>query len=90
MAKLKDILAMIDATKDTATVKYLADDYVQYALNGMPGAIMTIAKNSVLNLEVSNIECLNNRLVITTKAPVTATAQSSENTQTVEGASNGK
>lgn len=73
MAKLKDILAMIDATKDTATVKYITDEYVQYAFNGMPGAMMMIAKNSVLNLEATNIECVNNRLVITVKAPVVST-----------------
>lgn len=80
MAKLKDILAMIDATKDTATVKYITDDYVQYAFNGMPGAIMMIAKNSILNLEATNIECLNNRLVITIKAPASNTETTSKPT----------
>ncbi len=73
---LKSQLMVMKPTETKVAVKYVTSDNIQYAMNGMPGALLTMLMPRVLNAEVTNIEANGEYISVTIKEPTTATTTS--------------
>lgn len=73
---LKSQLMVMKPTETKVAVKYVTSDNIQYAMNGMPGALLTMLMPRVLNSEVTNIEANGEYISISIKEPATATTTS--------------
>lgn len=71
---LKSQLMVMKPTETKVAVKYVTSDNIQYAMNGMPGALLTMLMPRVLNAEVTNIEANGEYISVTIKEPVAAAA----------------
>lgn len=66
---LKTQLMVLKPNETKVAVKYVTADNIQYAMNGMPGAMLTVLMPKVLNSEVMNVETDGEYLCITIKEP---------------------
>lgn len=73
---LKAQLMVMEPTEEKVAVKYVTNDNLQYAFNGMPGALLTVLMPRVLNSEVTNIEASGEYISVTIKEPAAATTTS--------------
>lgn len=75
---LKSQLMVMDPTEEKVAVKYVTNDNLQYAFNGMPGALLTVLMPRVLNSEVVKTESKGDYISISIKEPASQSASSAE------------
>lgn len=73
---LKSQLMVMDPTEEKVAVKYTTQDNLQYAFNGMPGALLTVLMPRVLNSEVVKTESKGDYISISIKEPASAATTS--------------
>lgn len=75
---LKSQLMVMKPTETKVAVKYVTSDNIQYAMNGMPGALLTMLMPRVLNSEVTNIEANGEYISVTIKEPAAAATEAAK------------
>ena len=75
---LKSQLMVMDPTEEKVAVKYVTNDNLQYAFNGMPGALLTVLMPRVLNSEVVKTESKGDYISISIKEPASQSSPSAE------------
>jgi len=75
---LKTQLMVLKPNETKVAVKYVTADNIQYAMNGMPGAMLTVLMPRVLNSEVTNVETDGEYLCVTIKEPASQTNATNE------------
>ena len=75
---LKAQLMVMDPTEEKVAVKYVTNDNLKYAFNGMPGALLTVLMPRVLNSEVVKTESKGDYISISIKEPASQSASVAE------------
>ena len=71
---LKAQLMVMDPIEEKVAVEYVTNDNLQYAFNGMPGALLTVLTPRVLNSEVVKTESKGGYISISIKEPASQSA----------------